>query len=263
MADGTKGATLRRNKKIEEALTILHALEMPRAQQNERSALTLLAVLDLKPGTPWEAARAPLIGITPMMSFFSEHYGKIYAPNSRETVRRFTVHQFVQAALVVPNPDDPSRAVNSPKAVYQIEPTALEVLRTFGTVKWEQALARYIWSIETLKDRYGQARQMSRLAVLLPEGQILSLSPGGQNELIKMIVEEFCPRFTPGAKVIHVGDTDDKWAVFDEAALTKLGVIVDSHGKMPDVVIHYVAQDWLILIEAVTSHGPVNPKRRQ
>ena len=263
IGDGDRGAALRRDKKVEEALTILRALEMPSAQQNERSALTLLALLDLKPDTPWNSAKAPLIGVTPMMRFFSEHYGKTYAPNSRETVRRFTVHQFVQAALVVPNPDDPARAVNSPKAVYQIEPSALEVLRTFGGAKWEQAIAQYLWSIETLKAKYGQARQMSRLAVILPEGQVLSLSPGGQNELVKLILEEFCPRFTPGAKVIHVGDTDDKWAVFDKLALANLGVVVDSHGKMPDVVIHHVTQDWLILIEAVTSHGPVNPKRRQ
>lgn len=33
---------------------------------------------------------------------------------------------------------------------------------------------------------------------------------------------------------------------------------IDPHGKMPDVVIHYVERNWLILIEAVTSHGPVN-----
>lgn len=263
MNDVSKSATERRNKKIEEALTVLRALEMPRAQQNERSALTLLALLDLKPETSWDAAKAPLVGITPMMTFFSEHYGKVYAPNSRETVRRFTVHQFVQAALVVPNPDQPSRAVNSPKAVYQIEPTALEVLRTFGTSKWAQAIARYVWSIETLKAKYGQARQMSRLAVVLPEGKVLALSPGGQNELIKVVVEEFCPRFTPGGRIIHVGDTDNKWALFDESALTMLGVVVDSHGKMPDVVIHHVEKNWLILIEAVTSHGPVNPKRRQ
>ena len=260
--DRSERALLRR-KKIEEACAILKAIEMPKEQQNERSALTLLALLDLKPETPWDAAKAPLIGITPMMSFFSEHYGKTYAPNSRETVRRFTVHQFVQAALVVPNPDKLSRAVNSPKAVYQIEPMALEVLRTFGTVKWKKTLAEYLRSIETLKAQYGQARQMSRLAVVLPEGQVLTLSPGGQNELVKVIVEEFCPRFTPGGKVIHVGDTDDKWAVFDKAALRKLGVVVDAHGKMPDVVIHYLKQNWLILIEAVTSHGPVNPKRRQ
>ena len=30
---------------------------------------------------------------------------------------------------------------------------------------------------------------------------------------------------------------------------------------MPDVVIHHTARNWLILVEAVTSHGPVSPKR--
>ena len=37
-----------------------------------------------------------------------------------------------------------------------------------------------------------------------------------------------------------------------------MGVEIDPHGKMPDVVIHDVERNWLILIEAVTSHGPVN-----
>jgi hypothetical protein len=30
---------------------------------------------------------------------------------------------------------------------------------------------------------------------------------------------------------------------------------------MPDVLVHCTKQNWLVLIEAVTSHGPVNPKR--
>lgn len=34
------------------------------------------------------------------------------------------------------------------------------------------------------------------------------------------------------------------------------------HGKMPDVVIHHTQKNWLVLVEAVTSHGPVNAKRR-
>lgn len=42
-----------------------------------------------------------------------------------------------------------------------------------------------------------------------------------------------------------------------------LGVIVDEHGKMPDVVVYFAAKDWLVLIEAVTSHGPVNAKRHR
>ncbi len=30
---------------------------------------------------------------------------------------------------------------------------------------------------------------------------------------------------------------------------------------MPDVIVHYTERNWLILIEAVSSHGPVDPKR--
>lgn len=56
-------------RKIQEALTILSGLGMPRAQRNDRSALTLLALLDLKPGDPWSAATDPLMGITPIMDF--------------------------------------------------------------------------------------------------------------------------------------------------------------------------------------------------
>ncbi|PIP37659.1 MAG: hypothetical protein COX19_16125 [Desulfobacterales bacterium CG23_combo_of_CG06-09_8_20_14_all_51_8] len=95
--------------KIKESLSILDDLGVPRQQQNERSALTLLSLLGLKPASKWEDATDPLMGITPMMEFFEQHYGKKYAPNTRETVRRQTVHQFMQAALIVANPDKPSR----------------------------------------------------------------------------------------------------------------------------------------------------------
>lgn len=248
--------------KIDEALEILKALGMPTLQQNERSALTLLALVGLTPKSAWSEASSPLMGITPLMEFFREHYGKEYKPNTRETVRRQTVHQFRDAGLILENPDHPSRPVNSPKAVYQIDATALELLRTYGTRSWSAKLTAYLKKKGTLAEKYAQARAMARLPVTLPGGQILKLTPGGQNELVKLIMEEFCPRFAPGAHTILVGDTGDKFAVFDKEALAALGVKVDSHGKMPDVIAHRKDKNWLLLIEAVTSHGPVNAKRR-
>jgi hypothetical protein len=98
--------------------------------------------------------------------------------------------------------------------------------------------------------------------VKLAVGERIDLSPGGQNVLMKEIIEEFCPRFTPGGKPIYIGDMDTKWAYFDEAALARLGVQVDSHGKMPDVVIYDVENNRFVLIEAVTSRGPVDSTRR-
>lgn len=67
-------------QRLEESREVLVALGLRKLQQNERSALTLLALLDLKPETPWRKASAPLRGITPIMDWFAEHYGKRYAP---------------------------------------------------------------------------------------------------------------------------------------------------------------------------------------
>ncbi len=258
-----KNNTKKAERKIKEALEILDTLGLPRQQLNERSALTLLSLLNLKPADSWESARDPLMGITPMMEFFAEHYGKQYAPNTRETVRRQTVHQFVQAGLILSNPDMPSRPTNSPKAVYQIEPSALKLLREFGKLGWNSHLREYLHSVESLKKLYARERDMCRIPVNLSRGKKIRLSPGGQNVLVKKIIDDFCPLFTPGGFVLYVGDTETKWAYLDSDALKKLGIEVEEHGKMPDVVVHHVEKNWLVLIEAVTSHGPVNPKRRQ
>ncbi len=197
------------------------------------------------------------------MIFMAEHYGKRYAPNTRETVRRQTVHQFLAAGLVVLNPDEPDRPINSGKTVYQVSPASLRLLRAYGTVDWAVELINYQHRIESLTERYALERDLQRIPVTLPEGQEVSLSPGGQNELVARIVEDFCPIFTPGGLVLYVGDADEKFAIHDAAGLAELGISLDEHGKMPDLVIHDVLRDWLVLIEAVTSHGPVNPKRRE
>ena len=95
----------------------------------------------------------------------------------------------------------------------------------------------------------------------LPGGEALTLSPGGQNVLLKLIVENFCPHFTPGGLVLYVGDANSKWAGFDETGLAELGVFVDEHGKMPDLVVYLRDKNWLVLLEAASSHGPVDAQR--
>ena len=95
---------LEAQRKIDEATRILKALGMPRGQQNDRSALTLLALVDLSPSGAWNQLRRPLMGITPIMDYAREHYGREYAPNTRETFRRQTMHQFVEAGIARYNP---------------------------------------------------------------------------------------------------------------------------------------------------------------
>lgn len=139
----------------------------------------------------------------------------------------------------------------------------LKLLREFGKRGWARKVKEYLRNIETLKRQYAREREMLRIPVHLAHGEEIRLSPGGQNILVKKIIDDFCALFTPNGELIYVGDTQEKWAYFNKASLLKLGVEIEEHGKMPDVVIHHSGKDWLVLVEAVTSHGPVNPKRRK
>jgi hypothetical protein len=236
-------------------------LGLPRAQLNDRSALTLLALVNIRASMNWSDASENLIGITEMMDYFRENYGINYAPNTRETVRRQTVHQFMQIGLVIANPDNPSRPINSPKTRYIIEPVTLELLRTFGTPDWDGNIREYIRNATSLGKLQVRERAMSMIPVTLPEGETILLSSGGKNELLKKVIEEFCPRFTPGGKIVYIGDAGEKLNEKELIYFEQLGIKIDKHGKMPDLIVTIPEKKWLVLIEAVTSHGPIDIKR--
>jgi len=216
----------------------------------------------VRPSTPWPEAANPSLGITEMMDWFRVHCRKHYKPNTRETVRRQTMHQFVEIGLAIANPDKPDRPVNSPNFNYVAEPVLVKLVRSFGNTEWPDAIPGFVRNLGKLKSLHHRDREMMKIAVTLPGGAIRYLSAGGQNVLVRDILAEFCPRFTPGARVLYLGDAGGKLTTDELAAFNELGVSLDVHGKMPDVVVHLPDRNWLVLVEAVTSHGPVDNKRK-
>ena len=224
-------------EKIDRALEILALLGMPREQQNERSALTLLSLIDLKPNGSWSDLKRPMMGVTPIMNWCEEFYGKKYAPNTRETFRRKTLHQFINGGLCLYNPDRPDRPVNSPKACYQVTTELFDVLLEYGTDEWETALTNWLEHRETLTAQYAKEREMEMIPLTLDDGTEIKLSPGNHSQLIRDIVKEFGPRFVPGGELIYLGDTGAKENFLKPERLAELGVIVDQKGKLPDVIL--------------------------
>jgi hypothetical protein len=249
--------------KITQARQFLQLLGFDSERSNERSGIVLLALLGLGPEQQWMQAERPMLRTVQIMQWLREVYGKDYAANTRETIRRFTLHQFIDAGLVVQNPDQPGRPVNSPKWCYQIEPAAFGLVTAFGQEGFDERLVDYLVGRPGLQELYANEREMNRIPLQLPGGKEVGLSPGGQNTLIVQIINEFCERYTPNGEVLYVGDADNKWAIFEKDSLAKLGVEVDSHGKMPDVVVFLRDRNWLVLIEAASSHGPVDAKRHR
>ncbi|MFI2279613.1 BsuBI/PstI family type II restriction endonuclease [Nocardia beijingensis] len=249
------------SNRVSEARMLLDALGMDDERSNERSALTLLALLHLRPSDPWHAASNPMLGTRAIMDWMRDEYDRDYAANTRETVRRQTLHQFVQAMLVVENADKPDRPTNSPKWNYQVTTEALKVIWSFGTAEFDSSLDAYLQQVPGLKKQYAAAREMNRIPVVSTDGKEFFLTPGGQNPLIKLMTEEFCSLFTPGAELLYVGDSGDKFVVFEKGRFAELGVTFDAHGKMPDLVVYLEDKQWLVLMEAANSHGPVDSKR--
>ncbi len=247
--------------KTDEAIAILAALGLPRQQLNERSALTLLALANIERESLWANVQRPLVRTVEIMEFMRTKYGKDYKPNTRETVRRQTLHQFADARLVDLNPDDPHRPTNSPKTAYRLSEETAKVLVTFGTKRFDKAVKNFLKMFGTLKANHELARVSQQIPLRLPDGSKVDLSSGKHNELQAAVIKEFGPRFAPAATVLYLGDTAKKHVVHDQDRLRQIGVPITKHDKLPDIVLFDQGKNWLFLIEAVTSHGPVSPKR--
>ena len=195
------------------------------------------------------------------MDYVRDHFAGDYAPNTRETFRRQVLHQFVLAGVAEHNPFEPDPPTNSPRSHYAISEAALRVVQSFGTAEWEPNVTAFRRDLSAWLAKYEDSQFQTLVPIRFPDGQELRLSPGSHNELQKAVIEEFGPRFAPGANVIYLGDTAKKDLHVDQRRLLEVGLPLTEHDKLPDVVLHDRGRNRLFLIEAVTSHGPVNRKR--
>lgn len=247
--------------KIEQAQKILESLGLPSAQQNEISALTLLALAQLSERSAWKNASNPMLRVHDILIEIKQRYGREYAENSRETIRRRVLHQLEQAGVVIQNADDPARPTNSGLNNYMLSDLALNVIRAYGSPNWNKKRKAFLDRQGRLLDLYQKSREQNKVPLQVADGITYKLSPGKHNELQSAIVAEFGPRFAPGAKLLYLGDTAKKTVVFEKDLLAKLHVPASEHGKFADIILYDEKKNWLYVIEAVTAHGPVSPKR--
>lgn len=246
---------------VDGARALLAALGFAEQQSNERSALTLLALCGLKEGDGWRDATQPLMGITQIIDWIAVECGHQYAPNTRETIRDETVRFFLDAGLVEKNFDDPNRPTNSPRTNYRVTDAAHALVRSVGEPTFPRELERYRIARGKVADYVASRQNAARPVVLLPDGEgYVELSPGGQSGLIQAIIEEFCPRFASGARVLIVDDTTHPFVATPQNDLEKK--VIDAFGQSdakPDVVL--IAHCGLFVIEACQSGGPIDDIR--
>ena len=224
--------------KIDEARDILEQLGLPPKQRNDMARLTLLALSGLSEDNAWGEAIKPSLTIHQMLGFMRDTYGRDYAENTRETVRREVIHQLEQARVVDRNPDDPDLPTNSPRTHYGLTDEALNVLRLYGTSSWESELRAFRSNHGALLEIYQRSRRMQEIPIRTSTGEEIRLSPGWHNRLQAQVVTEFGPKFAPGATLLYLGDAANKLLHLDKEKLADLGLPLTEHDKLPDVVFY-------------------------
>lgn len=254
---------MKNKKRVRETIHLLEQLQMPQGQLNDRTAITLLALLNLRNNLDWVDATNPRLTIRNILDFARKEMSVKYAENTRESIRKHSVKQLVADGVVLQNPGAPHRATNSALTCYQINPELLDLFRSFGSPVWDERLNEFLSKSETLKQKIAKVRKQSKVNVVIAKGAKIKLSPGKHSTLIKAVISEFAARFTPGAELIYVGDTGEKWGYVNADIFAELNIVLEKHGKMPDVVFYYREKKWLVIVEAVTSSGPVDALRQE
>lgn len=242
--------------KIDDVKDILKTLQVPTKQQSELCCLALLAMANLKEEDSWKNVSSKWTRIHDVIQFIGSNYGVHYAENSRETFRKQAMHNFRNAAFL----EDNGASTNSPNYRYRLTNEMVGLLQSFGSADWTGSVEMFQENHESLISIYSSKRCLKKVPVTINDS-LFSFSPGKHNELQKAIIEEFAPRFAPKSECIYVGDTIKKDLVKNEQKLRELGFDISLHDKMPDVVLYSADKNWLYFLEAVTSVGPVSPKR--
>lgn len=249
---------------INEALDILEAVGIPVEEKSERGkekmAMAFLAVAHVT-GNWIAASDKTHLQTRQIISFINGHFDEAISSGSYDDIRRKDLKLLVIGDLIVNSADNLSAATNDPTRGYALHPDFKNLIVTYGTKDWSAALATFNKDRPSLAEQLARKQNIERIPVTLPGGKPLEFSLGEHNVLQKAIIEEFLPRFGSDCMVLYVGDTANKMLHIEEAELARLAFFKLSHDELPDIIAYSEQHNWLYLIEAVHSSGPMSEIR--
>ncbi|GHT59431.1 type II restriction endonuclease BsuBI [Bacteroidia bacterium] len=251
-------------KLINETLDILNSVGIPLQDKTERTlermAICFLAVADVT--KDWKDAKENSnLKSRDIITFVNKHFEEKISSGSYDDIRRKDLKLLVLADLIVNSGVNKGSATNDPTRGYALQPDFKKLIVTYKTKDWKKSLDEFNKRRPPLSEILARKRNLEKIPVKLPNGKPLELSVGEHNVLQKAIIEEFLPRFGSDCEVLYIGDTSNKMLHIEEDELKSLNFFELSHDELPDVVAYSRENNWLYLIEAVHSSGPMSETR--
>jgi type II restriction enzyme len=251
---------------VNEALDILESVGIPmdRTERGlERMAICFLAVAGIT--KKWSVSKdvneERYLKTRDIIKFVNENYEEKISPGSYDDIRRKDLKLLVLADLIVNSGEKQGAATNDPTRGYKLSPEFRDLVSFYKTSTWPSKLREFTQNRESLSEILSRKRDLKKMPVRLPNGKLLELSLGEHNVLQKAIIEEFLPRFGSDCEILYIGDTLKKNLHVEKGELKKLNFFELSHDELPDIIAYSKKNNWLYLIEAVHSAGPMSEIR--
>jgi len=229
----------------------------------ERMAIAFLATADIKNIAEFKFIKDFNSGYSlktrDVINYVNLNFGESISSGSYDDIRRKDLKLLTVAEVVLRS--SPNSATNDSTRGYCVNPLYAELIKIYGTENWEKLVTKKLQGVEPLNQKLKRQREIQRVKVTLPSGGKLEFSAGEHNDLQKAIIEDFLPRYGFGAEVLYVGDTSDKYLHLETEKLEELNFFEISHEELPDVIAYSKQKNWLYLIEAVHSSGPISEIR--
>ena len=254
---------------INGALYMIEVLGIPcdglSERRLEKMAMSFLACIGVKKSSDWQNAKANKSSWTPstreIIVFINKNFKENISSGSYDDIRRKDLKLLVLADIITKSANNPTAATNNPTRGYALNLEYLSIVRAFGKKDWLKKVKRFLIGREVLKDKFEAKRKIKKLDVIAPKGYKLELSPGKHNILQKAIIEELLPRYGYSSELLYLGDASNKYLFLNKDKLEELKFFEISQDELPDVITYSKGKNWIYLIEAVYSSGPINDIR--